>query len=210
MTPPAGPPVTRITRPAVRPDAPVPNAPAGPEGPTAATGTLFDALELPAEAGTALLRRPVLTGPVVRSGAGDRIWFLVAPGVAEELGAVLDWLEWGGLGLDLIGRGRGDRIEWPAPTGPGPERAPAGGAVWLRAPAGDPRDLTDALPALPGPGRPSPGPRGPGAADGPDLVRLIGAAAGECHRARLWAGRRGARTAVPRPPHSADGSDISP
>ncbi|MEU9255894.1 SCO3374 family protein [Streptomyces sp. NPDC048270] len=137
------------------------------------TGTRFDVLELPSDAGTALLRRPVDTGPVALMGR--RMRFLVAAGSAEELDGLLDWLEWGGVALDLTALGADGRITAPAPPGqpPGPREA----AVWLRPPE---QGCEALLPALPG----SPGP-GAGPARGPDLVRLVAAAATECHRARL-------------------------
>ncbi|MFE7186191.1 SCO3374 family protein [Streptomyces erythrochromogenes] len=141
------------------------------------TGIGFDVLELPSDAGTALLRRPVATGPV--AVMGRRMRFLVAPGSAEELDGLLDWLEWGGVALDLTALGAGGRITAPAPPGPPPGESPRGAAVWLRPPE---QGCEALLPALPGPGRAA------GPARGPDLVRLVAAAATECHRARL--GRR--------------------
>ncbi|MFD8985425.1 SCO3374 family protein [Streptomyces sp. NPDC059564] len=139
------------------------------------TGIRFDALELPADAGAALLARlaGAATGPVAVEGR--RMWFLVAPGCAEELDGLLDWLEWGGVALDLTALGAGGGITAPVPPG---ER-PRGAAVWLRPPE---LGCEASLPALPGPGQDTcPGQR----ACGPDLVRLVAAAATECHRARL-------------------------
>ncbi|MCX5195836.1 SCO3374 family protein [Streptomyces sp. NBC_00249] len=137
------------------------------------TGIRFDVLELPADAGAAVLRRPVATGPVAVQGR--RTLFLVAPGAAEELDGLLDWLEWGGVGLDLTALGAGGSITAPAPPGCARPRSPQGAAVWLRPPE---PGCEASLPALPGPGRDA----------GTDLVRLVAAAATECHRARL--GRR--------------------
>ncbi|MFJ8011559.1 SCO3374 family protein [Streptomyces sp. NPDC096339] len=139
-----------------------------------ATGTRFDVLELPSDAGAALLRRPVPTGPVAL--AGRRMQFLVAAGGAEELDGLLDWLEWGGVALDLAALGAGCRITAPAPPGTSLGKSPRGAAVWLRPPE---QGCEALLPALPGPGRAA------GPARGPDLVRLVAAAATECHRARL-------------------------
>ncbi|MEU8465849.1 SCO3374 family protein [Streptomyces sp. NPDC029003] len=137
------------------------------------TGVRFDVLELPYEAGAALLRRFAVTGPVAAGGRGMR--FLVAPGSAEELDGLLDWLEWGGVGLDLTALGAGGRITAPVPPG----ESPRGAAVWLRPPE---LGCEASLPALPGPGQGTcPGQR----ASGPDLVRLVAAAATECHRTRL-------------------------
>lgn len=145
------------------------------------TGVRFDVLELPADAGAAVLHRPLATGPVALMGC--RMRFLVAPGSAEELEGLLDWLEWGGVALDLAALGAGGRITAPAPPGHlvGPGENPRGAAVWLRPPE---QGCEALLPALPAPGRGS----GPGRCEdtaGPGLVRLVAAAATECHRARL-------------------------
>ncbi|MFD3700193.1 SCO3374 family protein [Streptomyces sp. NPDC058646] len=146
------------------------------------TGILFDVLELPSDAGTAVLRRRVRTGPV--AVMGRRMRFLVAAGSAEELDGLLDWLEWGGVALDLTALGAGGRITAPAPPVSAFGEGPRGAAVWLRPPE---RGCEALLPALPGPGQDA------GPARGPDLVRLVAAAATECHRARL---RRTVRTPV--------------
>ncbi|WP_330331135.1 SCO3374 family protein [Streptomyces sp. NBC_00536] len=133
------------------------------------TGTRFDVLEMPSDAGAELLRRPLATGPVALMGR--RMRFLVAAGSADELDGLLDWLEWGGVALDLTALGAGGRMTAPAPPG-GAGESPRGAAVWLRPPE---LGCDVLLPALPAPGQ---GAR-------PDLVRLVGAAATECHRARL-------------------------
>ncbi|MGI5450373.1 SCO3374 family protein [Streptomyces sp. CA-243310] len=149
------------------------------------TGTRFDVLELPTDAGGRLLRRPVDTGPV--AVMGRRMRFLVAPGSAEELDGLLDWLEWGPVALDLTALGVGGRITAPVPPGR-PQGSPRGAAVWLRPPE---QGCEAFLPSLPGTGQ------GAGAGrrgTGPDLVRLVAAAATECHRARL---RRRAAPARP-------------
>ncbi|MGW5851620.1 SCO3374 family protein [Streptomyces sp. NPDC055254] len=139
------------------------------------TGLRFDVLELPSDAGAAVLRGPVATGPVALMGR--RMRFLVAAGSAEELAGLLDWLEWGGVALDLTALGAGGRITAPVPPDVrGPRQSPREAAVWLRPPEPGCEAL---LPCLPGPGR------GAGPAGGPGLVRLVAAAATECHRARL-------------------------
>ncbi|WP_419996851.1 hypothetical protein [Streptomyces boninensis] len=122
--------------------------------------TYGDVLEVPAAAGYAVLGRRLRTGPVARKGR--RLRFLVAPGSAALVPELLDWLEWGGIPLDLR-------------AFPGAE-ATWEGAVWLRAPA---PDLAPRLPAmrLGGEGGPAPG--------APDLVRLVAAAATACHRMAL-------------------------
>ncbi|MGW8764797.1 SCO3374 family protein [Streptomyces sp. NPDC055815] len=146
------------------------------------TGLRFDVLELPAAAGRGVLRRMgALTGPVALMGR--RMGLLVAAGSAEELPGLLDWLEWGGISLDLAVRGAGGRTTAPLPPGWSGSGAP-GDAVWLRAPAPG-REVESSLPAL----RSAPW----GVADAPCLVRLVAAAAAECHRVRLLSARtRGA------------------
>ncbi|MFJ8882676.1 SCO3374 family protein [Streptomyces sp. NPDC102402] len=136
------------------------------------TGLRFDVLDLPGAAGHAALRRVGRTGPV--AVAGRRMRLLVAAGSAEELPGLLDWLEWGGIALDLSAFGVGGHITAPVP--PGGAAGPPGAASWLR-PPGSRQEVELSLPALGGLGS-----RG---GDAPDLVRLVDAAATECHRARL-------------------------
>lgn len=93
------------------------------------TGLRFDALVVPAVAGHAALRRVGPTGPVALMGL--RMSLLVAPGSAEELPGLLDWLEWGGVALSLTGLGAGGRITAPPPPG---RPAEPGAASWLRPP----------------------------------------------------------------------------
>jgi hypothetical protein len=161
------------------------------------TGLRFDVLELPADAGAAVLRRVGPTGPVAlgaRSGAsgGARMWLLVAAGSADELPGLLDWLEWGGIALDLTAHGVGGRMPAPAPpreprahAASGAVGAARGTAVWLRSPEPG-HEVEPTLPAIAPFGRGA-GNGGSGG-DAPDLVRLVDAAATECHRARLLRG----------------------
>lgn len=142
------------------------------------TGVRFDVLELPAAAGRAVLRRHGrATGPVALMGRRMRL--LVAAGSAEELPGLLDWLEWGGISLDLVALGAGGRMTAPIPPGRSGSGAP-GTAVWLRAPEPG-RAGEGSLPAL----------RAAtwGGAGAPCLVRLVAAAAAECHRVRLLSAR---------------------
>ncbi|MFJ8668658.1 SCO3374 family protein [Streptomyces sp. NPDC093600] len=141
------------------------------------TGLRFDVLELPAAAGGAVLRRVgAATGPVAL--LGRRMRLLVAAGSADELPGLLDWLEWGGISLDLAALGSGGRMTAPIPPGWSGSGAP-GAAVWLRAPEPG-REVESSLPALRAV-------RGGAAA--PCLVRLVAAAAAECHRVRLLSAR---------------------
>ncbi|QLE73311.1 hypothetical protein FGW37_18495 [Streptomyces rectiverticillatus] len=155
------------------------------------TGLRFDVLDLPLDAGSAVLARPVRTGPVALDVRTRRLWFLVAAGSADELPELLDWLEWGAVPLDLAALGQGGRIAAPVPVGPGHGRLGTlgpgkpdkpGRAVWVRPPApGSPGGGVE--PALPVTGLGGDG-------DAPDLARLVGAAATEVHRARLLRTRR--------------------
>ncbi|MFG3661359.1 SCO3374 family protein [Streptomyces sp. NPDC047706] len=83
-------------------------------------GSRFDVLDVPAEAGLAGLRHLAPGSPVaVQDG---RMRLLVAPGSADELPGVLDWLEWGALQLDLRavgGEGASATMEAPPPPGCG-------------------------------------------------------------------------------------------
>ncbi|MEU6668579.1 SCO3374 family protein [Streptomyces sp. NPDC046727] len=76
------------------------------------TGVRFDVLDVPAEAGAAALRHLAPGSPVALRG--DRMELLVAAGGAEELPGLLDWLEWGGVALDLRALGAGGALEAPA------------------------------------------------------------------------------------------------
>ncbi|MCX4916152.1 MULTISPECIES: SCO3374 family protein [unclassified Streptomyces] len=150
------------------------------------TGVLFDVLEGPAEAGFAALRHLGPGSPVVLHG--DRMGLLVAAGSAEELPGLLDWLEWGGLALDLTAVGEGGSVEAPPP--PGPRAAPAGGetregprgaARWLR----PPEPGCAVRPALPTLSALGGGAVGGGVGGAPDLVRVVQTMATQCHRVRL-------------------------
>ncbi|MGW1892029.1 SCO3374 family protein [Streptomyces sp. NPDC002004] len=145
------------------------------------TGLRFDVLEMPAQAGSAVLRRLRTRCPVAL--CGDRMRLLVAAGGADELPGLLAWLEWGALAPDLRAVGAGGRIEAPLPPGRAGGR---GAAVWLRPP--EPGcEVEPTLPALPSVAALGGGGTVPnnGSAVGPDLVRLVDTAATECHRARL-------------------------
>ncbi|MFJ4500402.1 SCO3374 family protein [Streptomyces sp. NPDC088864] len=143
------------------------------------TGLRFDALVVPAAAGRAALRRVGRSGPVALRG--PRMALLVAPGSAEELPGLLDWLEWGGVSLSLAVLGAGGHITAPPPPG---VRAEPGAASWLRPPWPSPeQDEAPVFPAFSG--------FGSGVGDAPDLVRLVDAVATECHRVRLARARAG-------------------
>ncbi|WP_416519671.1 SCO3374 family protein [Streptomyces achromogenes] len=158
------------------------------------TGVRFDVLEMPAEAGARALRHLAPGSPVILRG--DRMELLVAPGSAEELPGLLEWLEWGPVCLDLRALGPGGTLEAPAPAGPaggasGRAASAQGAAVWLRPPGPGREDVETSLPAMPGmPGvtaAPAVGREG----SAPDLVRLVDTVAAHCHRVRLRRGCAG-------------------
>ncbi|MDG4534573.1 SCO3374 family protein [Streptomyces sp. AV19] len=154
--------------------------------PCLATGVRFDALGMPAAAGFAVLGRVRRVGPAALDRRSRTLWFLTATGTAEELPELLRWLEWGGITLDLMALGPGGRIVAPAPVRPARPRAEdppdPREAVWVR----PPRPGCELEPTLPVTGL-------GGGTDAPDLVRLVSAAATECHRARLLRAGRSRR-----------------
>ncbi|MEV1026922.1 SCO3374 family protein [Streptomyces sp. NPDC050264] len=154
-------------------------ATSGPEGVRLRTGLRFDVLELPADAGFAMLRRLDPRSPVAVRGETMRL--LVGPGSADELPGLLDWLEWGALPLDLVAVGADGFIDAPTPPGwTGSQEA----AVWVRPPEPG-REVEPVLPALTTLTAVSTWSVVGGGGGAPDLVRLVDTAATHCHRARL-------------------------
>ncbi|MBY8880186.1 SCO3374 family protein [Actinacidiphila acidipaludis] len=145
------------------------------------TGERFDALDVPAEAGFAMLSRfsrPEQLGPVALDG--HRIRLLVAAGSAEELPGLLEWLEWGGVALDLAALGSGRLMRAPAhPEWVRREAAYDRSApVWLRPPRPG-IDVESAVPTL----RVCDRADGSGVPIG--LTALVAALATACHRITL-------------------------
>ncbi|MGC0329270.1 hypothetical protein RKD23_002260 [Streptomyces sp. SAI-170] len=95
-------------------------------------GRTFDVIEVAEAAGRRALvrleRMGLPLGPVAATPDG-RAHFLVAPGAAAELPALLYRMGWDDPGLDLRGLGAGDFI-----TAPPSDRAGLGPVSWLRAP----------------------------------------------------------------------------
>ncbi|MGY0017756.1 SCO3374 family protein [Streptomyces sp. cg35] len=152
---------------------------AGPEGVRLRTGLRFDVLELPADAGFAMLGRCDPRSPV--AVRGETMQLLVAAGSADELPGLLDWLEWGALPLDLVAVGADGFIDAPTPPGwTGSQEA----AVWVRPPEPG-REVEEVLPALTTLTAVSTWSVVGGGGGAPDLVRLVDTAATQCHRARL-------------------------
>jgi hypothetical protein len=125
----------------------------------------YDVLDVPAEAGFAVLDRFPATGPGGPVGPvalrGRRMQFLVAPGGAEELPGLLEWLEWSGIPLDLV------------PLNGKEAACHRYASVWLRPP-----EPGGWLPAI------DLGAFAAGAA-GVGLTALVSALANACHRVRL-------------------------
>lgn len=168
-----------------------------------------DVLEMPAEAGWAVLRRRPATGPVGLTGG--RMRFLIAEGGAAELPGLLDWLEWGGIPLDLSAApaavrswpptlwlrppGRAALARLPAVRLPVGTEAGRGGGVVDGDGVGDDaygvEDVEDAVRVAAewdGDRSDADGGAVPArnrVADRPDLVRLVSAAATACHRLTL-------------------------
>jgi hypothetical protein len=145
------------------------------------TGVRFDALDAPAEAGFAMLSRfpqPDRLGPVALDG--HRVRLLVAAGSAEELPGLLEWLEWGGIPLDLTALGAGDLMRAPAHPDWGRREAAFDrtAPVWLRPPRPG-CEVESAVPALDVAGRAE----GTGVPVG--LSTLVAALATACHRITL-------------------------
>ncbi|GAB1337006.1 hypothetical protein ACE1SV_35960 [Streptomyces sp. E-15] len=154
-------------------------------------GVRFDVLDVPAEAGAGALRHLAAGSPVILRG--DRMELLVAPGGADELPGLLDWLEWGAVALDMRALGAGDTLEAPPPPAgaygpvgvrpgsagvPGASAASTGGpgaARALRAAAGD-SGGAGTLGSAAGELGATEAPRA--AAEGFGAVRALGAAAG--------------------------------
>jgi hypothetical protein len=152
-------------------------------------GLRFDVLDVPLQAGLAALRHLRPGSPV--AGCADRMWLLVAPGGAEELPGLLDWLEWGALDPDIVPIGTGGTIQAPPPAGVAPakgvmtatdtgarspdRRNTSQGAAWLRPPVPG-CEVEASLPTLSALG---------GVRDAPDLVRVVDTVATHCHRIRL-------------------------
>jgi hypothetical protein len=152
--------------------------------PALVTGVRFDALDVPDAAGFAVLSRfsrPDQLGPVALDG--HRIRLLVAAGSAEELPGLLEWLEWGGIPLDLAAVGAGGRMRAPAHPDWGRREAAydRSAPVWLRPPRPG-FDVESTVPAL----------HVAGDADGTGvpigLPALVAALATACHRITLRAG----------------------
>ncbi|WP_046916163.1 SCO3374 family protein, partial [Streptomyces stelliscabiei] len=105
-----------------------------------------------------------------------------AAGCAAELPGLLEWLDWGGLDLDLTAVGTGGDLAAPTPPGGAGRRVGGrgeagsqGAAEWLRPP--EPGcEVEPSLPSMSALG---------GGGGAPDLVRVLDTVATHCHRVRL-------------------------
>jgi len=104
-------------------------------------GERFDVLRVPEPAGRWALRRligyhqPALRpgpvgwdpgSPATAEADPAACLFFVAPGAKEDLPELLEWLDWGGIDLELRAYGEGERIPEPTrwlhdPNAPAPE-----------------------------------------------------------------------------------------
>lgn len=152
-----------------------------------------DVVSVPEAAGREALARllgygqpAVAPGPVALS-RGGRVLFYVADGGAEDLPELLEWLDWGGVRLDLTAVGAGDLtdppVRWLHPATvplqrPGGSATPAGSG----ADAGAAANLNGAeVPALESGTRRSAYPT-PGLPEPPELIALLATLAAACHR----------------------------
>ena len=152
-----------------------------------------DVVSVPEAAGREALARllgygqpAVAPGPVALSASG-RVLFYVADGGAEDLPELLEWLDWGGVRLDLTAVGAGELadppVRWLHPAtvpmqrfaGPLPGPAAAGNLNGAEVPPeGGARRS-----AYPTPGLPEP----------PELIALLATLAAACHRLAVAAAR---------------------
>ena len=158
-----------------------------------------DVVSVPEAAGREALARllgygqpAVAPGPVALS-AGGRVLFYVADGGAQDLPELLEWLDWGGVRLDLTAVPGAELtdppVRWLHPatvpmqrpggtTAPAPTPTPAQPETdRTAAPAGESHvsSITNGVsqrPSYPTPGLPEP----------PELIALLATLAAACHR----------------------------
>ena len=154
---------------------------------------IADVVSVPEAAGREALARllayaqpAVAPGPVAATANG-RVYFYVAPGGREDLPELLEWLDWGGVQLDLVAFAADELpdppVRWLHPDGetagipnqagvPNQVRRPPPANTSVRPEAPD----THATTAFPEP---------------PELIALLATIAAACHRLAVT---RGART----------------
>jgi hypothetical protein len=150
-----------------------------------------DVVSVPEAAGREALERllgygqpAVAPGPVALSASG-RVLFYVAPGGHDDLPELLDWLDWGGVHLDLTAASAADLtdppVQWLHPA-----------SVPLQAPGPDDGDRHAFHPTA---GLPEP----------PELIALLATLAAACHRLAVTRGGRGLNRADPGVPAQRPG-----
>lgn len=174
-----------------------------------------DVVSVPEAAGREALARllgygqpAVAPGPVALS-AGGRVLFYVADGGAEDLPELLEWLDWGGVRLDLTAVGAAELADPPVrwlhpatvpmqrpgdgggasgatseprtetPEAAGPAGNLNGAEVPTMAEVGARTETGPRRPAYPTPGLPEP----------PELIALLATLAAACHRLAVTAAR---------------------
>jgi hypothetical protein len=171
-----------------------------------------DVVSVPEAAGREALARllgygqpAVAPGPVALSASG-RVLFYVADGGAEDLPELLEWLDWGGVRLDLTAVGAGELadppVRWLHPATV-PMQRPGGlppglAATTITATAATAADsathsdsagnLHDAEVPPEGGTRRSAYPT-PGLPEPPELIALLATLAAACHRRAVAAAR---------------------
>ena len=152
-----------------------------------------DVVSVPEAAGREALARllgygqpAVAPGPVALSAAG-RVLFYVADGGAQDLPELLEWLDWGGVRLDLSAV-PADEVTDPPVRWLHPAMVPMqrpGTAPGAPAGPGDPDGLQA---GGPGPSRRDAYPT-PGLPEPPELIALLATLAAACHRLAVAAAR---------------------
>ena len=162
-----------------------------------------DVVSVPEAAGREALARllgygqpAVAPGPVALSASG-RVLFYVADGGAEDLPELLEWLDWGGVRLDLTAVRAAELADPPVrwlhpatvpmqrPGGPAPNPAAAADSATDGDGAGNlngaevPPEGGTRRSAYPTPGLPEP----------PELIALLATLAAACHRLAVAAAR---------------------
>ncbi|GAA1989640.1 hypothetical protein [Catenulispora subtropica] len=153
-----------------------------------------DVVSVPEAAGREALARllgygqpAVAPGPVALS-AGGRVLFYVATGGAEDLPELLEWLDWGGVRLDLTAVAEAELtdppVRWLHPATVPMQRPGDGGAEGADGAAGSPgpagsEGTAARRDAYPTPGLPEP----------PELIALLATIAAACHRLAVAAAR---------------------
>ena len=164
-----------------------------------------DVVSVPEAAGREALARllgygqpAVAPGPVALS-AGGRVLFYVASGGAEDLPELLEWLDWGGVRLDLVAVPEAENtdppVRWLHPAtvplqrlGEPPEASNGTGGTGATGTGGtgtgDTGTRTDDTRAARRPSYPTPGLPEP-----PELIALLATIAAACHRLAVGAAR---------------------